>query len=92
MWTQPDRDKAIWHARYKAERCSGCGTHPDEWDPEKGGHRQAYQAVESRCPGCAAIEQLQETTESRPKNERFKGVRIVLKRVASAVVGGLQGA
>jgi hypothetical protein len=79
VWTQQDRDKAIWHARHRAERCSGCGTHPDEWDPKKGGDRQAYAAVESRCAGCAALELQQELTESRPKEDRLRGVRIVLR-------------
>jgi len=90
VWTQQDRDKAIWHAKYKSETCSGCGTHPDEWDPEKGGDRHAYAAVESRCPGCAAIEQLQEAVESRPKNERIRGVRVILKQAAERLVGGVR--
>jgi hypothetical protein len=79
VWTEQDRDKAIWHARYRAERCSSCGTHPDEWDPAKGGDRQAYGAVESRCAGCAALEHQQAALESRPKEDRVRGVRIVLR-------------
>lgn len=79
MWTQQDRDKSIWHARYRAERCSGCGTHPDEWDPAKGGDRQAYAAVESRCAGCAMLEQQQAALSSRAKEDRTRGVRIVLR-------------
>lgn len=79
VWTQQDRDKAIWHAKYKAERCGSCGTHPDEWDPKKGGDRQAYAAVETRCAGCAALEKQQELYESRAKEERVRGVHIVLR-------------
>lgn len=79
MWTDEDRDKAIWHAKYKAERCSGCGTHPDEWNPNKGGDRQAYGAVEERCAGCAALEQHQEALSSRAKEDRVRGVRVVLR-------------
>lgn len=89
MWTQQDRDKAIWHARHKAERCGSCGTHPDEWDPAKGGDRHAYAAVQSRCAGCAALEQQQEALESAPKGERIRGVRIVLKRRPTIEVGAV---
>jgi len=79
VWTQQDRDKAIWHARYKAERCPSCGTHPDDWDPDKGGDRHAYVAVQTRCAGCAALEQEQDAIASAP-GERLRGVHVVLKR------------
>jgi len=79
VWTDEDRDKAIWHAKYKAERCSSCGTHPDEWNPRKGGDRQAYGAVEERCAGCAALEQRQESLAAAPKEDRMRGVRVVLR-------------
>ena len=32
--------------------CSGCGTHEDWWDPDKGGHRFAFIGDTRRCPGC----------------------------------------
>lgn len=80
VWTQQDRDKAIWHAQYKAQTCQGCGTHPDDWNPAKGGDRLAYAAVQSRCAGCAVLEQQQEAYESGPKEDKGRGVRIVLRR------------
>lgn len=76
-WSQLDRDKALWHASWKAGVCSGCGTHPDEWDPDKGGSRAAYEAVKIRCAGCAATEQLREATESQKTKDR--GVRVELR-------------
>jgi hypothetical protein len=40
----------------EAERCAGCGTRPAEWDPERGGHPQAYVASGRMCPGCFALD------------------------------------
>ncbi len=80
MWTAQDRDKAIWHRSYRAEFCSECGTHPDEWDPSRSGDRQAYVAVQVRCAGCAVLEQAQEAYESAPKESKGRGVRITLKQ------------
>ncbi len=77
-WSQLDRDKALWYAAWKAETCSGCGTHPDEWDPAKGGSRTAYEATQKRCPGCAATEQLQESIAAQKTKDR--GVRVALRR------------
>lgn len=81
VWTQADRDKAIHHQVLKAETCSGCGTHPDDWDPAKGGHRQAYVAKVDRCAGCAAVEQLQEARTAESKSGGVgRGERITLAR------------
>lgn len=78
IWTQLDRDKALWYAAWRAEMCPGCGTHPDEWDPAKGGSRTAYVAEQVRCPGCAASEQLRESIESQKVKDR--GVRVELRK------------
>lgn len=77
-WTQADRDKAVWYQLRKAETCSSCGTHPDEWDPAKGGDRHAYAAAVHRCPGCAQLEQGQAAQENDPNKGR--GEKIILKR------------
>jgi hypothetical protein len=45
LWQQNEND-----------RCSACGTHPDDWDPKRGGHPHAYVAAIVDCPGCAATE------------------------------------
>lgn len=36
----------------EAERCPNCGTRPAEWDPAKGGHKDAYAATGRMCMGC----------------------------------------
>ncbi len=36
--------------------CSGCKTREDEWDPKKGGSRQAYETTTYVCPGCNLME------------------------------------
>lgn len=80
VWTQADRDKAIQHQLLKAETCSTCGTHPDQWDPTKGGDRHAFVAHVSRCAGCAAIEQQQEALAAAVKSGNAgRGERVGLK-------------
>jgi hypothetical protein len=53
-----------------------CGTREDEWDPDRGGRRNAYRAEWVHCEGCEsrawAQEELNETNR--------KGVRIELRR------------
>ena len=42
-WTAQDREKALALHRFKASLCPcGCGTERSEWDPEQGGHEEAY--------------------------------------------------
>ena len=55
-WEDLDRDKALAFTRAKAELCPGCGTHPDWWDPAKGGHRFAYIGDQRYCPGCEVLD------------------------------------
>lgn len=52
VWTQADRDKALAYRIRKAETCPNCGTRPDEWNPDKGGHRHAYLPTIEIDPGC----------------------------------------
>lgn len=91
VWTQLDRDKAVWHVAWKQALCQQCGTHPDEWDPDKGGDRTAYVAVTVRCTGCASLEQHREALESDRKQQGLRGVRAELRRpaVTIPVEGGL---
>lgn len=76
-WRDTDRSKAIWQWVRQQEACPSCGTRPDEWDPEKGGHRLAYVARKRRCSGCAAKQQVEESVE--PEKEG-RGVHVVLER------------
>ena len=59
-WTAEDRDLAEAYAAWRVQCCTSCGTHPDWWDPAKGGDRNALIADTRRCPGCEIKEQLQE--------------------------------
>lgn len=57
-WTVNDRALAEAYASWSSDCCSKCGTHPDWWDPEKGGHRFAFIADTRRCPGCELLAEL----------------------------------
>lgn len=51
-WSTDDQEKALWWMARERQRCNGCGTHPDEWNEDLGGSREAYKAEERTCPGC----------------------------------------
>lgn len=77
-WSQLDRDKAIWHQIRRAGTCRSCGTHPDEWDPAKGGHRAAYVAEISLCPGCEQQQREQKRLDD-PANKGQRGLSVRLR-------------
>lgn len=77
-WSKSDRDKAIWLHVRKRETCSGCGTRAEEWDPEAGGRRGAYLAVETSCPGCQQIAARQEWLSKQHKKVPA-GLKVHLK-------------
>jgi hypothetical protein len=80
-WAKDDRDAALLWVLRNRERCAGCGTHPDEWDPDKGGHPQAFLAALHHCPGCAALEVRNKRADTeRQKGEIGAGVHVVLRR------------
>jgi hypothetical protein len=58
-WSKADRDKALWAHIREAQTCSGCGTRPEEWDPDQGGSRTAYLPSVTTCPGCQRIGERQ---------------------------------
>lgn len=51
-WSDDDQDKALAWTLDSRDRCHGCGTRADEWEPDKGGSRNAYEAKLHICPGC----------------------------------------
>lgn len=57
--------------------CSDCRTRLDEWDPKKGGHRQAYATATYMCPGC---QQAETVMEGIAKEGQSKGVKVRLER------------
>lgn len=66
-WTALDRDKAVWYEIYERERCPSCGTRPDEWDPDKGGHDHAYVGELHKCWGCHETAKIEKSAESKIK-------------------------
>ena len=76
VWTDLDRAKVRAYRTWKAEVCSGCGTHASEWDPKRGGDRDAYIADLTYCQGCS---RLHESRENEMDDEtRARGAHQVL--------------
>jgi hypothetical protein len=76
VWTPADRDKAIWWQVRQAETCRACGTRPDEWDPNLGGHRRAYAVEERVCAGCEVLQRAEaQHAEDEPA---LRGAHLVL--------------
>lgn len=62
-WSASDRDKAIWHHLRKRRTHGPCGTRPEEWDEDQGGHRRAYVPRILECEGCIILERTREAPE-----------------------------
>jgi len=78
-----------WYLR-KAETCRQCGTHPDEWNESKGGHRRAYTAEILVCPGCE-VRQREEDELRSPRWEKVRGAYVVMKRNMQALTRRRRG-
>jgi hypothetical protein len=59
----------------QALKCADCGTKLEEWDPKRGGHRQAYAVKEFICPGCLQSEAVWEGIH-REKSHKGKKLRL----------------
>jgi hypothetical protein len=57
-WDPMDQQHALTWQAYESKRCSGCGTHPDEWTEPRAFHAERF-----TCPGCEQTERLAETCE-----------------------------
>ncbi|MFC3986785.1 hypothetical protein ACFYY8_33560 [Streptosporangium sp. NPDC001559] len=77
-WDADDRDKAIWQYIRERQACRDCGTRPDEWDPKRGGDRNAYLAERELCRGCEVLQGAQASLAGDPG--RIRGERMVLIR------------
>lgn len=75
VWTEHDRDVALFYTRMQDETCPKCGTRRAEFDPRLGGDPHAYCAVQFRDRGCELLEQ---EVALVPKGER--GVKVALIR------------
>lgn len=76
-WSRPDREKAVWWHLRQAEACPSCGTRAEEWDPKRGGDRNAYSAVLHRCRGCEVSGRTEDSEEFKKAG---RGVSVQLRR------------
>lgn len=76
-WSDDDQDKALAWQLEQRLCCGRCGTRRDEWDPERGGDRNAYVADVTRCSGCEVLDQAQRDLATM---EDTHGVKIGLVR------------
>lgn len=73
-WPKTTRDKHLaWFLRHRVT-CPSCGTRPEEWDPNRGGSRDAYRADFHECPGCVE----RQRAEDSPELKEQRGLSIVL--------------
>lgn len=70
-WTPDDRDKALAWQELDRQTCRGCGTRTEEWNPEHGGHRQAYDFDVVVCPGC----EKKQHADAVMNSDEWKGQR-----------------
>lgn len=62
------------------ERCQQCGTHPDDWNPDEGGDRNAYEPGLRHCRGCEVHAQaVDKHTEHTKKKGARRGVHPTLR-------------
>jgi hypothetical protein len=76
-WSETDQDAALAWQAHENRRCSGCGTHPDDWDDAKNGLPSGYHAEAHTCPGCAETQRM---TESDRVQNGGRGVHVRLVR------------
>lgn len=55
-WSEDDQQAALAWQSHEARRCSGCGTHPDDWAED----RHAFHAEAYQCSGCLKLERLKQ--------------------------------
>lgn len=75
-WSRRSQNAALEWAAHEARRCSGCGTHPEDWAENPRAHH-AHLAQE--CPGCLAHHRAGQHYKELPP-----GVRIVLAPTPAA--------
>jgi hypothetical protein len=81
-WHEDDQQKALWWAARQRQTCSGCGTHPDDWDEDVGGRRDAYAGEVQTCPGCRERQRVEAQLDQdrRDNPHSHYGARVVLVR------------
>lgn len=76
-WSEEDREHALAHQAHTRALCGGCGTHPADWDPERGGHPEAFVVGYHRCPGCLQLQSARRQLASQPEMHS-EGVHVIL--------------
>lgn len=77
-WDEADQQVALEWSERDRETCGNCGTHRDDFDPRRGGHRHAHIPEIYVCPGCAIKESALESTRKSKRQRR--GIRVRLRR------------
>lgn len=75
VWSQADRDKALWWHMHQLESCPSCGTRKGDWDED----REAFAAEFVHCRGCEVLGRAQKDLDDHPKQFR-RGTRAELRR------------
>ncbi|MFL6141571.1 MAG: hypothetical protein ACJ72N_06850 [Labedaea sp.] len=75
-WRESDQQAALAWQAYESRRCAGCGSHPDDWDPDLGGDPRAWRAETRICQGCVELQRR----HTEPDNQNVRGLHIHLTR------------
>lgn len=62
-WSAHDRDAALSWLVWHESACRSCGTRPEDWDLEHGGHPHAYEPARRHCRGCEVTAQGEDQLE-----------------------------
>lgn len=93
-WDEDDRHKAVMHEMRRSERCPGCGTHPDEWDPRRGGDPRGWRSEVVTCDPCAVKAAGEKELDRKRETGEFHvpaGTRVRLVRAGPPAEEGGDG-
>ncbi len=89
VWSDSDQDKAVAFHDFRTAQClGGCGTELADWDPERGGHPEAFIAGTRTCPGCRVIAEENDNLRARAEAvgvHSLAGVHVILRPRAVAL-------
>ena len=76
-WSEEDQQAALAWQTWEHSRCPDCGTHEEDWDPDRSGSRDAFSAVAHICQGCVELQRLQANPEVQ---SGIRGIHLRLQR------------
>jgi hypothetical protein len=81
-WSEDDQQKALWWKARQRQTCPNCSTHPDDWNEDLDGRRDAYTGEIQTCPGCRERQRVEADLERdrRDTPHAHYGARVVLVR------------